>query len=157
MILENIKEARRVKTIFFSIPTVFALASLAIIYLEIKDGYWIVGAMAAVVVLVFIAISLKQYHYFYCEISPQKMLFRFHGLGPLNGEYKTYKIKPEQFKTYKIDTVMFGLVPRLTIFVTVRGEVAKYPPISISALTKDQRVQLEKGLTLLETINKSHH
>jgi hypothetical protein len=156
MILENIKEASRVKSIFMIIPVIFTVAALTIILLDVENGYWIVGGMAAVMVMVFISITLMQYRYFYCEISQQRMLFRFHGLGPLNSDFKSYKIRPEQFKTYKIDTVMFGLVPRLTIFVRVRGEVAKYPPISISALTKEQREQLEKGLSLLETINKSN-
>ncbi len=157
MIVENIKEAKRVKATFLIIPVIFTLIALTIIFLELKNGYWFVGILAVIMVLIFIAISLMQFRYFYCEISPKILLFRFHGVEPMNSEFKSYKIKPEQFKGYKISKVMFGMVPKITIYVTMRGEIAKYPPISISALTKEQRASLEQGLTLLSKINRANN
>ncbi|HOG19614.1 MAG TPA: hypothetical protein PKW37_04150 [Salinivirgaceae bacterium] len=64
-------------------------------------------------------------------------------------------MKPELFRGYKVTKTMFGLVPKITIYVSMRGEIAKYPEISISALTKAQRETLEQGLTYLAKINQA--
>jgi len=154
MIVENIKEAQRVKTTFLIIPAVFALVAIIVLFLELKNGYLMIGVLAAVVGVIIIALSLMQYRYFCCEISQNLLQFKFHGVGPFNKEFKTYQMKPELFRGYKIKKTMFGLVPKITIYVIVRGEIAKYPEISISALTKAQREALEQGLTYLANINK---
>ena len=156
MIVESTKEAQRVKTIFLIIPVVFALIAIIALFLELKNGYWIIGISAAVMAVAFAALSIMQYRYFYCEISQKSLLFRFHGVGPLNKEFKAYQIKPELFRGYKIKKTMFGLVPKITIYVSMRGEIAKYPEVSISALTKAQREALEQALTHLANINKAN-
>ena len=101
MIVENTKEAQRVKTIFLIIPVVFALIAIIALFLELKNGYWIIGISAAVMAVAFAALSIMQYRYFYCEISQKSLLFRFHGVGPLNKEFKAYQIKPELFRGIK--------------------------------------------------------
>jgi len=155
MIVENIKEAQRVKTIFLIIPTLFVLLFVIVMLLELKEKLLIIGISAAVMCVILIALSLMQYRYFYCEISQKLLQFKFHGVGPFNKEFKTYQMKPELFRGYKVTKTMFGLVPKITIYVSMRGEIAKYPEISISALTKAQRETLEQGLTYLAKINQA--
>lgn len=147
MIIDNTKKAKLIKSVFLFIPLIFTVVALSIIFLDIKNGYYIIAVLAAVMIIMFIAISIKQYRYFYCEITPQKIEFRFHGLGPLNSYFKSYKIKPEHFKGYKITKTTMGLVDKITIYVVVSGEVAKYPPISLSALSESERKTLVNALS----------
>ena len=64
MIVENIKEAQRVKTIFLIIPTLFVLLFVIVMLLELKEKLLIIGISAAVMCVILIALSLMQYRYF---------------------------------------------------------------------------------------------
>ena len=155
MILENIKNARRIKAIFVFIPLVFVISVVALLLLNINWGFWLILAIAILMILLFIIVSIMQYNYFFCEIDKDKMIFKFHGLGPMNKEYKTIKIHPNHFKTFQINHRFFGLVEQLVLFVVVKNnQVAKYPPISISALSTEEKENLKKELSLFEKKNK---
>ncbi|MDD4745768.1 MAG: hypothetical protein PHW19_00670 [Salinivirgaceae bacterium] len=154
MIIENTKQASKIKLFFMLIPVVFTASILALLLLEIPNYFWHVVALGTFMVIMFVVLSLLQFNYIHFEQTPQKILFRFYGIGPLNKKYQTFKINPPLFITHKIERDIFGLVPKLYLYVSIKNEIAKYPPISITGLSKNQRQQLINALTALETMNK---
>ena len=155
MIIENRKKARQIKMVFLFVPLLFTVVLLAMVLMELSWGFWVVMGVAILMVLLFIVMMLMQYNYFFCEINNDKLIFKFHGLAPLNKEYKTYKIKTQNFKSFNINSSMFGLIKKLTIFIVVeKNKIAKYPPVSISALSSEQEKQLVNALASLEKVRK---
>lgn len=150
MIIENIKKSRSIKAIFVLIPLTFIITVVALLLLSASWGFWIVLSMAILMITIYIFISMMQYNYFYCEIDNAKIILKYYGLGPLNKEYKTIKVSTEQFKKFEIRYVFFGLVEQLIIYVSVKNkQIAKYPPVSISALSAEEKNNLKKELANL--------
>jgi hypothetical protein len=67
-----------------------------------------------------------------------------------SAKHKSIEIPLADFIGFEITTSFNGLKKGLVLFQKMKGKKAKYPPISISALKKEQIAELEaflKGLS----------
>lgn len=75
-----------------------------------------------------------------------KLIFRYYSLRIFSAKHKSIEIPLSDFIGFEIATSFKGLKKSLILFQKMKGKKAKYPPISISALTKEQVVELEAFL-----------
>ncbi len=154
MIIENKKKSQKIKLIFLSIPLIIAITVIVFVLLNIDWGVLVIAPVAAVGVIIYVFMYAMKYSYINAEIDPQKIFIRFYQITPFFTEYKAYRIQPDQLISYSIKSSFMGLVPNLILTVRTKSGKGLYPPISLSALTKEQIAQIEKALTLLIAINK---
>jgi hypothetical protein len=76
------------------------------------------------------------------------IIFRYFTAGIVGGKKNSVEINKTSFSGYKIETRFFGLIQIITLLQKVQGGIAKYPPVYISALTKEEKTKVIKSLNL---------
>jgi hypothetical protein len=68
--------------------------------------------------------------------------------GIVGGKKNSVEINKATFTGYKTETRFFGLMQSIILFQKMQQGVAKYPPIYISALTREEKAKVYKSLNL---------
>ena len=143
----------RIKLFFV---TILALAWLAIAYviklikfplLGIEDGIWTLVIIAIWILVAFLPMILN-YQFIYFSDDGESIIFRFFNAGIVGGKKNSVEISKRTFAGFKTESKYFGLSRSIIIFQQVGNNIAKYPPIHISALTRDQRNKMLQSLTM---------
>lgn len=79
-----------------------------------------------------------------------RIVVRHYLLRMFDPPKNSYEIPKEQFLKYELNRSRFGLWEELTLYRITGQKVAKYPPFSISSLTKDQRENLLGSLNFFK-------
>jgi hypothetical protein len=134
--------------------TVFFLAYIALTYvgkiikfplLGMSDTMWTLILVAIYLFIAFLPMILNYQYVFYSDDS-EKIVFRYFTSGLVGGKKNSVEIEKNSFSGYKIENGLFGLRKSIFLFQNFREGVAKYPPVYISALTKEERAKLIRSL-----------
>lgn len=79
-----------------------------------------------------------------------KLTVRYYSLRPFTRSHNSIEIPLTAFEGYKIVSSLLGLKKELILFQRIQGKRAKYPPVSLSALNKQQ---LEQLLIILNAVS----
>jgi len=86
------------------------------------------------------------YTYFYFSNNSKNLVFRFYSLRFFSGKPKTVEISKASFWKYDIVTNFFNKKDSLVLYQKTNKGIAKYPPISLSLLSKKQKTELKRAL-----------
>jgi hypothetical protein len=134
--------------------TVLFLAYIALTYvgkiikfplLGMSDTFWTLILVAIYLFIAFLPMILNYQYVFYSDDS-EKIVFRYFTSGLVGGKKNSVEIDKISFSGYKIESGLFGLRKSIFLFQNFREGVAKYPPVYISALTKEERAKLIRSL-----------
>lgn len=155
MELDNKQKASTIKLINMLIPLIVVIG-MAVLYLvtEIREVSYALYGVSFLIVYFVILGQIKPM-FISVFIGPELLRFRFKSLSPFNSSNKTIQLKPTQFNRYDRIEKLSGFKKQLVVYVNSPSGLAKYPPISISALTKDEIEKLCKALQLIMAMNKS--
>ncbi|PLX20541.1 MAG: hypothetical protein C0599_08750 [Salinivirgaceae bacterium] len=154
MEIENRKNARRIKLVFFAIPFIFVLTLAPLFMFEVEAGYEIIVGFVIFIALLYLSLNLLGYNYLKLKIDKNSLVIKYFGLAPLNKEAKAFKISSEEVYDYKIEPKLFGLKKMLIVYRMDRGEVFKFPAVNLNALNKKDYANFENALKLLVKINQ---
>ena len=101
-----------------------------------KSNYAILIIAAYVIFIVYN--SLKNNFYIFLSTEKNKLTIRYYSLSLFNNSKKSIEIPLETLHNFKIETKRGGLLKLLTVYQKTNKGVAKYPPISISILDKEE-------------------
>ena len=139
------------------IATVLFLVYVALAYvaklikfpiLELSDAAWTLIFVVIYILIAFLPMFLN-YQYVYFSDEGEALIFRYFNAGIIGGKKNSIEISKKTFAGYKTESRYFGLMLSLILFQQVGQRIAKYPPVHISALNKDQRNKLLNSLSLL--------
>ncbi len=134
--------------------TIIFVALLLVVYIGdfveplfgINENY-----SALVVVLIYILIFLYFHildlNYIYYTDENGKIILRYYSLRSITKGYKSIEIPKKEFVKFEIQKSFYDLKEYLILFQRMKKGVAKYPPVSISALNHDEREKLKQSLT----------
>ena len=88
---------------------------------------------------------LKDYNYIYYNDNGDKILFRYISLRPFKSKKYSIEINKDRFHSYKVQRAS-PFKREIIFFIKTPQGIAKYPPISISALNEDDFNNLKKAL-----------
>lgn len=154
MEIENRKNARRIKLVFFAIPFLFVLTVGPLLIFDVDTGFEIIVGFAIFIALLYLGLNMLGYNYLKIKVDKQSLVVKYFGLAPINKEYKAFKIKSAEVHDYKIEPKFGGLKKMLIIYRNDKGEVYKYPPVNINALNQNDHNELIKALGVLVKINR---
>jgi hypothetical protein len=134
--------------------TILLLAYLALAFvikmikfplLGINDTWWTIIFVGIWLVL---ALMPMFFNYQYISFSDEDdlIIFRYFTAGIVGGKKNSVEINKATFAGYKIDTRFFGLIQSITLFQRLQKGIAKYPPVYISALTRDEKSKIVRSL-----------
>jgi uncharacterized membrane protein YdbT with pleckstrin-like domain len=151
----NLKITRRLSIIIF-------LAYLIIVYVAEIIKFPLLGmnrlAWTITVLLIFLLIILLpvilNYQYLSYSDEGENIIFRYYSTGFIAGNKNSVEINKKTFSGFKLEKKIFGLMQRITLYQRLKGGVAKYPPVYISALNREEKAKILKSLNSFAPIIK---
>jgi|GEM_PF-724420 hypothetical protein len=109
---------------------------------------YLVIALISLYTVYYIWGLVRRYHYFYySDLSPTKLVFRFYSLAPLSKRQNSIEIRKDEFFKFSIQKRWLGLRKELILYTQTPKGIAKFKPISISLLSKTQVQDLSLALS----------
>lgn len=109
--------------------------------------FYVVIGISIVFVVVSILGVMRNPYYFYFDDSSDVLVIKYYPVGILNSKKHSAQIPKQHFVKYETTKFFFGKEERLHIYQHYRKKIAKYPPISLSAVNKEDREKLKLALT----------
>lgn len=113
--------------------------------LGMSDLAWTLILVAIWIFLAFLPMFLN-YQFISFSDDDEKIVFRYFTAGIVGGRKNSVEIYKNSFSGYKIESRFFGLIQSITLFQKINNRVAKYPPVYISALTREERAKVLRSL-----------
>ena len=133
------------------------LTTLAILILFVvpwfeDTGFWLseyhlIILIAGAYILYNIFNYIKSPHYISYSDQGEMIIFRYYSLNLFNSKKHSIEIPKKQFVKYELNPFFFGLYKKIVLYQHFRNRMAAYPPISLSALGKED---LDKILASLQ-------
>ncbi len=103
-------------------------------------------AVTVIFLLVLLWPTIMGYRYIFFSADERTVTLRWYKSGIVPGESRSIEIPAGSFAGYEITAKGMGVIHYLTLYQQVHGKRAAYPPVSITALSKAQREQLNETL-----------
>ena len=139
------------------IATIILLAYFLLVYvaklikfqlLGMGDNFWTILLVACYLALLFLPMILN-YQYIYFSDDGDKIIFRYFTSGIISGSKNSVEIDKKTFTYYKVEKRLLGLVQSIILFQRLKEGVAKYPPIYISSLKREERNKIYRSLNAM--------
>jgi len=136
------------------IATVLLLAYIVLNYVAkiiklslfgVNDIIWTLIFVAFWLFIAFLPMILN-YQFVYFSDDGENIVFRYFNAGIAGGRKNSIEINKRTFSGYKTETRLFGLDVSIILFQKLGTGVAKYPPVHISALNREQRAKIFRSL-----------
>jgi hypothetical protein len=138
--------------LFFA--TIVLLAWVAVVYvaklikspiLGIDDSIW-----TLILVLIWLLVALfpmvLNYQFIFYSDEGDAIIFRYFPAGIVGGKKSSVEISKSTFAGFKTEKKYFGLSKSIVLYQKLMQGVAKFPPIYISALSREQYGKLVHAL-----------
>ena len=155
MIIENSKTAIKIRLrIFFA--TVIVVGLIATFYTtrilinpiwDLNKSQWSF-ILIGVFVLIIILNNFRDFHYIYFSDNGNNIVFKFYSMRIFSGEKNTIEIHKNDFVKFQRNSSLFKIRDYLIIYQKLNKGIAKYPPISITGLSKKDKAKLINQLSL---------
>lgn len=153
MTLDNGKKIVLLRLIGFIITIVYVLYIFLAYFQRVfrhvmteKSVTIMTVVVTAVYLLVLLRPTILRYMYLYFSADERRITLRWYKPGLMPGESRSIEIPADRFAGYEIRKEFFGLYTKLILFQVVQGRRAAYPAVSISALSKKQKAEIEVTL-----------
>jgi len=104
--------------------------------------YWVVIIVISWLLLISLQ-SLRQPCYIYFEDAGEKIIIRYYPLKILNQKKNSIEIPKKDFIKFNTEKFLFGRFEKLILYQRFRKGIAKYPPISLSAVNKNDIIKIK--------------
>lgn len=113
--------------------------------LGLDDTTWTV-IIAALYIFIFFIPMILNYQYIYFSDDGNNIVFRYFTAGIVGGKKNSIEINKQTFSGFTFEKRFLGLIQSVTLFQSIKGQQAKYPPIYISALTRQEKAKVFASL-----------
>ena len=136
----------KAKIVVLAIYTVLIVSTVFFIPVDRTVEILICGALSAVFLMFYWFQYKMEYTYFYFSNNSNNLIFKFYTLRIFYGKPKTIEIPVKSFVKYDIVTDFFDKKDLLVLYQKTPKGIAKYPPISLTLLSKNQKTDLKRVL-----------
>jgi len=143
----NLKIVRRTSIIIYLMFLLFTFVAMLIKFplLGMSRAAWTILATACFLIIVFVPLLLN-YQYIYFSDDGDMIIFRYYSAGFTEGKKNSVEIGKKTFSGFTLDKRFFGLIQCITLYQRMKEGVAKYPPIYISALKRQDKDSILESL-----------
>lgn len=113
--------------------------------LGMDETVWTIIITACYILIVFIPMILN-YQYVYYSDDGNNLVFRYFFAGIAGGKKNSIEIDKQTFSGFTLEKKLFGLNQSLTLYQRLKEGKAKYPPIYISAMTREEKEKVIRSL-----------
>jgi len=151
----NLKIIRRVSIVFFLTFLTLSYAANIIKFplLEMSRVTWTFILLAIFLLIIFLPMLLN-YQYVSFSDEGENIIFRYFSMGIIPGNKNSVEINKRTFSGFTLEKKFFGLSQRITMYQRLKEGVAKYPPIYITALKREEKARVLNSLNSFAPIVK---
>jgi hypothetical protein len=151
----NLKIIRRVSIVFFLTFLTLSYAANIIKFplLGMSRVTWTIILLAIFLLIIFLPILLN-YHYVSFSDEGENIIFRYFSMGIIPGNKNSVEINKRTFSGFTLEKKFFSLSQSITIYQRLKEGVAKYPPIYITALKREEKARVLNSLNSFAPIIK---
>ncbi len=106
--------------------------------------------------LFFIFHFLRNHNYIYYTDTGNKFILRYFSLRPFADKKNAIEFSKAEFHNYEINVSALGLRKDLVIYRKTPKGLAKYPPVSITALDRSDREKMLSSFQKLVILNQDN-
>lgn len=154
MAIDNKPNAGRIKFLYLLVPFIFTIIIALTIFFEFFETYNYLIVLAVLFILIIIFLNKLKFRYIMLDIKDNKLILRYHGLGPMGTSFKSIEFPAQNLAKYEIRSAFYGLRKELVLYQRTNKGIAKYPGVSLAAVDKLDR---EKIVALLANVLKLQH
>jgi len=110
-----------------------------------SDTIWTIIFAGVWLFIAFLPMIIN-YHFVSYSDEDESIVFRYFSAGIVGGRKNSVEIDKRTFAGYKTEKKLFGLIKTITLYQHFKEGVAKYPPIYISALNKEESSKVVRSL-----------
>jgi hypothetical protein len=153
MKIDNQRNIYRIWLSRLLMTVVFALVILALVFIswfdDLESGITKYHFMILVSVI-YVVINWINYmkHPYFVSYSDQgeMLVIRYYPVSMFTSRKNSIEIPQKQFAKFDLQKFLFGTQQNLILSQNFRGKEAKYPPISLSALDREDREKMLESL-----------
>lgn len=150
MIIDTQKTVVRIKLRRFVIAMVFMVLIVLTISTNIFDLYFTKYFYTMVFAILYILIYAFQMtlrlNYIYFSDEKSDIILRYFPIQPFKRAYRSIEISKNTFVKFKVEKSIFNLKEDIILFQRTKKGIAKYPPVSITSLSKEERNKIKESL-----------
>ena len=143
----NLKILQRTTIIVYLMLLVLAFAAMIIKFpiLGMSRAAWTIILTACFLIIMFLPVLLN-FQYIYFSDDGDTIIFRYYSANLFEGKKNSVEIGKRTFSGFTFDKKFFGLIQSITLYQRLKEGIAKYPPIFISALKRQDKDSILKSL-----------
>ncbi|HBC78060.1 MAG TPA: hypothetical protein DEO60_07370 [Bacteroidales bacterium] len=143
----NLKILQRTSIIVYLIFLALAFAAMIIKFplLGMSRAVWTI-ILSVIFLMIILLPVLFSYQYMFFSDEGEAIIFRYYSTGLIEGKKNSVEIGKKSFSGFTFDKKFFGLVQSITLYQRMKEGIAKYPPIYISAINRQDRDSILKSL-----------
>jgi len=136
----NLKIIRRTSIIIVAVFLLLTYVAKIIKFplLGINQAGWTILIVGCFLVIILIPILLNYQYIFYSD-EGEALIIRYFTTGFLEGTKNSIEIDKRTFSGFVLEKKFFGLSQSITLYQRHKKGVAKYPPVFINALKREER------------------
>ena len=149
MVIDTKVEAstlRKTKTFVIIVYVLLVVVTAAFIRIDTAYKFLICGTLSVFYLLFYWFQYNMKYTYFFFSNNSNNLVFRFYAMQLFWGKPRTIEIPKNSFLRHEIVIDFFGKRESLVLYQKVQKGIAKYPPISLTLMSKKQKKELEQAL-----------
>lgn len=147
--IKNVIKIRQLKlfaTIIVIIPISIAFASDWYSYIFDLNPFFYAGFFLLIYVGFIAYIEKLKYNYIQYADEGEKIVFRYYPLRIFSRKYKAIEIPKFAFIKFETKISFNNKVEEIILFQKTKKGIFQYPPISISALSENDKIRLKQSL-----------
>ncbi len=138
MQIDNFKRVAKITIAYGVLLIIFIVLFLFSFFEPYYRNIYLV--LAGVFFAVYLFLLLSKPHFFSLEEKNSTLIIRFYNPHPFVGNYRQIKIPIQEFDGYEVRRGLFG--QRLVFKIRRGKQTGHYPPLSITALNKEEKLRL---------------
>lgn len=153
MKIDNQRNTYRIWLSRLVMTIVFALVILVLVFVAWFDNlesgitkYHMIILISSIYLVINLVNFLKSPYFVSYNDHGETIVLRYYPLSMFTSRKHSIEIPKKQFVKHKIKPFLFGTQQKLILIQNFRGKEAKYAPISLSAMDKEDRRKMLQSL-----------
>jgi len=150
MKIDNRKHINKIWLTKAFITLLFTLSIVAILIFKVFDRpgvvinkYYLIIIVSVLFILVNVISWWRNPYYFFFSDEEDMLIFRFYPLGIFFSKKNSVQIPKAKFIGFELKRYFMGREEKIILIQNYRNRIAKYPPINLSAVKKEDREKLK--------------
>ena len=144
---------KKLRSFFMTIAVILIIVLVLFTNLYDEDAMNVSKALMTFIIigvyLLFIIFNiLRDFNYIYFNDEGDKLVLRYFSLSIFTQKKNSIEIPKRSFAGYKIEKSVAGLKEKLILLQKLENRIAKYPAVSITALTSKQKSDVVNSLNI---------